>query len=74
MANEKEKLYYEAVSKWAERSGVLAKYQQKHSKWFLSAPIVQMFTPSYEKEVEKLEKQVEVLEKKMDQLEVEAEI
>ena len=72
MANQKEKAYYEAVQKWAEKSGILAKYQSKNMKWFLSAPVVQWFTPSYESEVSLLEKQVEILENKMDMLEKEA--
>lgn len=72
MTSEKEKAYYGAMAKWAEKTGELVKYQQKNMKWFLSAPVVQWFTPSYESEVSLLEKQVEILEKKIDMFEKEA--
>ncbi|MBN2789077.1 MAG: hypothetical protein JXR69_02680 [Candidatus Delongbacteria bacterium] len=74
MANEKEKLYYQAVQKWAEKSGELAKCQSKNMKWFLAPPVIQWITPSYESDIERLEKEVGKLEKEMDELEVEAEI
>ncbi|HXK50352.1 MAG TPA: hypothetical protein PKW56_07785 [Clostridiales bacterium] len=72
MSSEKERAYYAAMSKWAEKTQVLIKYQQKNMKWFMAPEIVQWFTPSYESEVERLEKEVEKLEKEMDRLEVEA--
>lgn len=72
MSSEKEKAYYAAMAKWAERTQVLVKYQQKNIKWFLAPEVVQWFTPSYENEVERLEKEVEKLEIEMDRLEVEA--
>jgi uncharacterized protein Yka (UPF0111/DUF47 family) len=72
MSNEKEQAYWKAVQKWAERSQVLIKYQQKNMKWFLAPEAVQWFTPSYESEVARLEKEVERLEKEADRLEREA--
>jgi hypothetical protein len=69
MTNENEQAYWKAVTKWAEKTQVLVKYQQKNMKWFLSPEIVQWFTPSYEREVTMLEREVERLEKEADRLE-----
>jgi len=73
MVNEKEQAYWKAVQRWAERSQLLVKYQQKNMKWFLAPEAVQWFTPSYEKEVARLEKEVERLERETDRLEIELE-